>query len=254
MRQVQHFFICGAQRSASTYLSKLLDSHPAIEMAKPIRPEPKVFLSDVASELTPELYRHRWHQAASEKTVWFGEKSTSYIEDAKVPERILSVFKNPKFIFVLRDPIDRAISNYHFSKMNGYEDANIDTALLREVDSPETNKITKFENVSVSPKAYLERGIYVKFLKPYFQQIPKDNILLLESQNLTSSQDEKERLFHFLNLDASDNQFTNSPINVSQKDKDQNISPKTRDILQAYFRDSNLQLKNTYNFQISNWA
>jgi len=252
--KAQHFFICGAQRSASTYLSQLLDSHPAIEMAKPFRPEPKVFLDDVTSELTPESYRHRWHQTASEKTIWFGEKSTSYIEDKNVPERILGVFKNPKFIFVLRDPIDRAISNYHFSKMNGYEDADINTALLREISTPESHRARQYENISVSPQAYLERGKYIKFLKPYFQLIPEDDILLLESHMLTSTHDEKKRLFQFLSLDMSKIQFVNSPINASRKDKNQNISSNTLEILRGYFRDSNLQLEKTYDLQVSNWT
>ena len=39
-----HFVIVGAQRSGTTYLYGLLDEHPEIEMAKPVRPEPKFFL------------------------------------------------------------------------------------------------------------------------------------------------------------------------------------------------------------------
>ena len=42
----RHFFIAGAQRSGTTYLYRLLDEHPEIEMAKPERPEPKFFLLD----------------------------------------------------------------------------------------------------------------------------------------------------------------------------------------------------------------
>jgi hypothetical protein len=35
---VEHFFICGAQRSATTYLYRMLEQHPEIAMAKPVRP------------------------------------------------------------------------------------------------------------------------------------------------------------------------------------------------------------------------
>ena len=42
----EHFFIIGAQRSGTTYLYHLLDEHPEICMARPLRPEPKFFLKN----------------------------------------------------------------------------------------------------------------------------------------------------------------------------------------------------------------
>ena len=39
-------FIVGVQRCGTTYLYHLLNDHPEIVMASPVRPEPKVFLHD----------------------------------------------------------------------------------------------------------------------------------------------------------------------------------------------------------------
>ena len=43
---VERAFIVGVQRCGTTFLYHLLDQHPQITMARPVRPEPKVFLSD----------------------------------------------------------------------------------------------------------------------------------------------------------------------------------------------------------------
>src|SRR5262245_35557105 len=47
------FLIAGAPRSGTTWLYHLLDRHPQIYMARPVRPEPKFFLVD-------ELYDRGW--------------------------------------------------------------------------------------------------------------------------------------------------------------------------------------------------
>jgi len=43
----EHFFVVGAQRSGTTYLYNVLDEHPQIFMAKPVRPEPKFFFPKI---------------------------------------------------------------------------------------------------------------------------------------------------------------------------------------------------------------
>ena len=45
------------------------------------------------------------------------EKSTSYYESLLALSRFEYGFKNSRFIMILRDPLERAISNYFFKKM-----------------------------------------------------------------------------------------------------------------------------------------
>ena len=45
----RHLLVIGAQRCGTTFLHTLLDAHPDITMARPARPEPKVFCDPVAS-------------------------------------------------------------------------------------------------------------------------------------------------------------------------------------------------------------
>ena len=70
----RHLLVIGAQRCGTTYLHDLLDAHPEIAMARPARPEPKVFLADELAGARPGLVprdllraRHRPSRARREE-------------------------------------------------------------------------------------------------------------------------------------------------------------------------------------------
>ncbi len=87
MATSEHFFIVGAQRSGTTYLYRTLDEHPEIEMAKPVRPEPKFFLQGDLSAYTHDDYLGLFfgNKAGAKLR---GEKSTSYIESEHAARQI----------------------------------------------------------------------------------------------------------------------------------------------------------------------
>lgn len=151
----RHFIVVGAQRSGTTYLHHLLEEHPEIAMAQPVRPEPKAFLSDEVFDA--DAYRARWFGHADDATV-LGEKSTSYLESDVAPGRIRAVLGEPQIMVQLRDPIARAISNWGFSRDHGLETRGLAEALSANLEGP---LAWDPERTSVSPFAYLERGRYV---------------------------------------------------------------------------------------------
>lgn len=77
---MKHLFIVGAQRSGSTYLYELLDSHPEVSMAHPVRPEPKFFLNAQRVSLGIAHYIDAHFADRKVGGLYLGEKSTSYIE------------------------------------------------------------------------------------------------------------------------------------------------------------------------------
>jgi hypothetical protein len=166
-----HLLVIGAQRSGTTYLHRLLDAHPEITMARPARPEPKVFLSDELTARGGEWYRrHYFAHADGERML--GEKSTSYIEDPLAPSRAakaLGSLGEVHVVALLRDPVDRAVSNWRFSVDNGLESRPLEEALragLAGTRPPDTS------GASVSPFAYLERGRYAEHLGPWLATFP----------------------------------------------------------------------------------
>src|SRR5262245_37213050 len=114
-----HFVIIGAQRCGTTYLTRLLDEHPDVEMAKPFRPEPKFFLDDGAFGRGLDHYDARFF--TDDRARVRGEKSTSYIESELAIERIASLLPDAQVVVVVRDPVSRAVSNHRFSTEHGVE-------------------------------------------------------------------------------------------------------------------------------------
>lgn len=110
-------------KSATTYLSSLLGEHPAIFMSSP--KEPCHF---VEQRVLRKVWPYMWEQGywrgvdrylelfagAGDATV-IAEASTTYSKApmfSGIPERIMEFSPNARFIYVMRDPVERAISHY----------------------------------------------------------------------------------------------------------------------------------------------
>ena len=165
----RHLLVIGAQRSGTTYLHSVLDGHPQITMARPARPEPKVFLSEAVVGRGAQWYRRTFFAHATDEAVW-GEKSTSYLEVPEAAARVARVL-GPRVhvVVVLRDPVQRAVSNWRFSTDHGLETRPLERALRENLAASASWDRAA---TSVSPFAYLERGRYADYLGPWFAQFP----------------------------------------------------------------------------------
>ncbi|WP_310962616.1 sulfotransferase domain-containing protein [Nocardioides terrisoli] len=190
----RHLLVIGGQRCGTTTLHGILDSHPDIAMARPVRPEPKVFCSDEATDRGLEWYRATWFSHARDEEL-LGDKSTSYIEDPLAPARAARMLGDPEVVAILRDPVERAVSNWRFSTDNGFEDRPLEVALR---DNLANSGTWDRAATSVSPYAYLERGRYVDHLAPWLDQFPRTHVLFLA--DLLGTAGEADRLFGALGV------------------------------------------------------
>ncbi len=173
----RHLLVIGAQRCGTTYLHDQLAAHPQIAMARPRRPEPKVFLSEELAGRGLEWYRSTYFAHAGQETV-LGEKSTSYLEYPEAAGRAADVLGDPLVLVQLRDPVVRAISHWAFSTDAGLETRGLAEALAENLAGP---LAWDPERTSVSPFAYLERGRYVDYLGPWLERFGTDlTVLFLE--------------------------------------------------------------------------
>ncbi|MGH3363141.1 MAG: sulfotransferase family protein [Nocardioidaceae bacterium] len=175
------FIIGGAPRSGTTWLATTLDRHPAIWMAKPLRPEPKFFLVEELYAAGLDEYSARWFAEAPDDAV-VGEKSTNYLESGSAARRIAADLPDVRMIFLLRDPVERAISNYRWSVMNGMETEDLETALELE-DRREAALVPELRYAR--PHAYVSRGQYAELLRPFYDHLPSEQILVLRFEDLT---------------------------------------------------------------------
>lgn len=176
----RHFFIAGAQRCATTYLYRMLDQHPDICMAQPMRPEPKYFLQDHAHD-DDGVAAYRRACFARPDARWLGEKSTSYIERPDAARRIARLLPDAMIVFVLRDPVERALSNYRFSVLHGHESLPLRDALEAE---PARVRAGCTPATSVSPHAYVGRGHYARQLDAWATRFPARQLHIVTTEQL----------------------------------------------------------------------
>jgi hypothetical protein len=135
-----NLFLVGAMKSATTYLSDLLREHPAIFMSSP--KEPCHF---VDGRVLRKAWPHMWGlgywrsvdqylglfaRAGDAKVI--GEASTTYSQApmfSGVPQRILELSPEARFIYVMRDPVERTISHYWHRVRYWGERRWLDTAI-----------------------------------------------------------------------------------------------------------------------------
>ncbi len=194
---MNHLFIVGAQRSGSTYLYEILDSHPQVSMIRPVRPEPKFFMDDKLVGLGREYYEQTYCTNCKDQTHYLGEKSTSYIESLTAARRIRDFYPNARILMILRDPVQRAYSNYRFSVSHGMEDLSFWEALAAESERLKTGCY----RTSAAPYAYRERGHYVDYIKLYLTVFAQIQVNILVFEEFVNNLTEIQKLYSWLGLD-----------------------------------------------------
>ena len=233
----RHLLVIGAQRSGTTYLHSLLDAHPQITMARPARPEPKVFLSPELAALGPEWYRSTYFAHATTELV-LGEKSTSYIEAPLAAARAREVLGEVDVVAVLRDPVQRAVSNWRFSTDNGFETRPLEQALRENLDG---SSGWDSGATSVSPYAYLERGRYTSYLDAWWA-VFHDSVHVVLLPELLDAPTTLGDLYATLGVDPTFRPADRRKIVNQSKEPAPALSQELGALLVDYFAASNAAL------------
>jgi hypothetical protein len=129
------FFLVGAPKAGTTALHAALAQHPQLYLS-PVK-EPKFYLCD---ERRPARSRHRgpgdahsarewvWRRSAYEALfdaapagALRGESTPFYLYDRSAQRRIRADVPEAKLVVVIRDPVDRAYSNWMHLRSDGLE-------------------------------------------------------------------------------------------------------------------------------------
>lgn len=232
----RHFFVIGAQRCGTSYLYRMLDDHPDVEMARPLRPEPKTFLADSWPASARE-----YDQRFSDDGAWCkGEKGTSYLDRPDALERILAALPESVFVVILRDPVERALSHHRFSTANGLEtlpaaEALGDPALAERPFDPAVT--------SVSPFAYLPRGRYVEALERVDAAVGAERLHVAVFEELVAGADALAGVYAFLGVDPEHRPTAlGTPVNASAGAPEE-LDAAIRAQLADYFAVANAALE-----------
>ncbi len=174
-RLLPSFVIIGTQKGGTSSLYHYLSSHP-----------------DCAPAFTKEVhFFNRWHRngidwyraffpLAAEATI-AGEASPNYLVHPASARRLAEALPTAKVIAMLRNPVDRAFSQYWMQRRCGHEarrfdDAIDDQAILRLDDDGNLR-------ADWSRTAYRSRGLYAEQIDPWLDAIAPDNVLILRSED-----------------------------------------------------------------------
>lgn len=180
------FIIGGAPRSGTTFLCHALDKHPAVYLAKPFVPEPKVFLGQIQTE---QEYINRYAAlfADAPSGATLGEKTTNYFESEQASVRIKQFLPGVKMIFIVREPVARAYSNFLWSTFNGIETLSFVEALAMQ--GVRTDPMPP-EKSHARPFDYIERGDYARFARIYYGSLGIENVRFFLYEKLLVNPDQ----------------------------------------------------------------
>lgn len=186
------YIIIGAQRSGTTTLQALINAHPDAACS----------LGGVREELHFFCHTRRWKRWGAE---WYaskfpdgpqvvGEKSPMYLHHILVPRRIERTLPGTvKVIVLLRDPVDRAWSNWHKARAKKFvsggfmRHAEMEADILsRELASTPNFWQLHYWGSNRHLKGILDRGHYADQL-PEWLTLFKGRILVLQSEDLFAS-------------------------------------------------------------------
>lgn len=190
-----HFLVAGAQKSGTTALNYYLKRHPRI--ALPIKKELHFFDNDelfaggnVSYQPLHEMFRRARPGCIA------GENTPIYLYWRPALPRIRDYNPGMKFIVILRNPIDRAFSQWNMQRARGIEPFDFVDAV-----EAEPRRIAQSAPRQLRKLSYVDRGRYAEQLERAFRLFPREQFLIIKYERFRGRQREVvEEVFRFLNL------------------------------------------------------
>lgn len=213
-----NFFIIGVPKSGTTSLYNYLNQHPHVFLPKEKEPN-TLFYQYIDGEFSgpPDNNIPRKRKTMQQYIKLFkdvGEataigESSIYLYSDNARKTISEIASNAKFILILRNPADRAYSNYLHMRRN-FEEPVKD---FQEALALEEDRKVKGARFFLF---YKTKGLYARYLKKYFSTFPQNqfNIVLYEHWK-ANNQKTLRGILEFLNVNPNITINTQTNFNVS---------------------------------------
>tara|TARA_B110000091_G_scaffold207503_1_gene245809 strand:+ start:1056 stop:1994 length:939 start_codon:yes stop_codon:yes gene_type:complete len=199
-----HFIIAGERRSGSSTLYEILKQHPDIGMFEKSDYdyfiEQELFSMNSIENSQVSSWKEN-HSIAEYNSIFkhlegkaIGYKDADLLWWKPSHERIAEFNSDSKFIFILRDPVKRAESQYFNELKKGRENLSFEGAKRRE----ENDSLNNWQQLHLQ---YISRGKYVDSLEHFYKLVPKDQVLVIILEELLDKSDEvMTTICEFLNI------------------------------------------------------
>jgi hypothetical protein len=232
-----NFIIIGAMKSGTTSLYNYICDHPCILPAA----YDEIGFFDSNFHLGFNWYRSMFprkkqmEELEKKKGISItGEDTPFYFWNEEAANRIKKYLPKVKLIVILRNPVDRAFSEFNNIKRDKKLDVDFETYFKEEIHELENSPrdISKFsERASI-----ISRGIYVTQLEMWYEIFSKEQILILDTNDLMNKPDLIEKsVCKFLNLP----EFYSKKVFYEKKRSYEKMNSETRDRLIEFYQPYN---------------
>jgi hypothetical protein len=176
MARLPNFLIVGAARSGTTSLARHLGAHS--DAFVPEEKELRFFDDNFDRGL--DWYGAFFADAGDATAV--GEATAAYLYNARAVERMATVVPQARLIAMLRQPVDRAYSNYWMNRERGREKLSFTDAIAEEPQ----RMAAAIANGETPRAVYLEKGRYVPQLVRLCEHFPRESLQVVITEDLAS--------------------------------------------------------------------
>ena len=195
------FLGLGVQKGGTTTLQLLLEQHPQVWLP----PNKELHYFSLHYARGAQWYSDCFMEAKAKQSC--GEITPYYIFHPYAPQRIAELLPHARLIVLLRDPVERCLSQYFHSCRWGLETLGLEEALAAEDDrllgADLILAAAGATHRSHQEHSYLARSRYEEQLTRYEQLFPSEQLLVLRSEDLFEDGPSVwERVQTFLQVDA----------------------------------------------------
>ncbi len=237
LRKLPDFVIAGAPKCATSSLFDALCCHPDVRRGG--MKEPTNFIHYPGSVLRSKMHQPFFWQARVS-----GEGSVEYFAHPEAPANVADVLPAARVLFVLREPVARAWSDFRMFVRSGHETQSFEErveAAVRWLSDPSASDLCEAANRLVfNPLRYVRCGMYAAVLENWWRSFPREQTLVVFSEELVAEPAHgMEKICTFLGL---------RPFRLDElpkarvAEKGANPSPRAVDLLKTFYERENQRL------------
>jgi len=250
LRVLPECFIIGVVRSGTTSLYHYLGQHPCIGSSA----YDEIGYFDENYHLGINWYKSLFPtKFTRDKIIKKHGKFLTYdvtpfyIYNPLVARRISESFPQAKIISNIRNPIDRAYSNYIIMLQDGDTTKTFEEIVkmaINEIDKNKSKLNDESYTVNVFYENILARGFYADQLEIWFEKFQKKQLLMIPSEDLAQKTDQVlTKVFEFLDLPY----FKIKDFTKQNKREYPLMKDETRKLLIEFYKPHNEKLYSLIN-------
>lgn len=245
-RPLPHFLGLGTQKGGTTSLHRLLVQHPQVFL--PACKEIHYFSLHDQEPLSWYSAHYRKARPGQSR----GDITPYYLFHPRAPQRIHTVLPAVRMIVLLRDPVERALSQFFHARRHGFEPLELEEALAAETERLGDADIHLREPGSIhyshQKHSYVSRSRYEVQLERYRALFAPQQLLVLRSEDLfNSSSTCWAQIQAFLDLDPMPMPAPLEKANAGRNEAAA-VSPTTRCWLKTQLASTVAAVRSAYGF------